>query len=129
MGHVDQGSYCSICGQYRSGRTRRAQHDREFLEHICSRRTCAEVKRQLRKASKISGSVGSLIIEVHHYYHTSRPNEASFDRTHIYSSELHAESLSQNREMLRDRGGPPSVDPLTKPSEDVVRQCLGNGTR
>lgn len=129
MGRVDEESYCSICGECRSSRTRRAEHDRGFIEQICSRRKCSQVKRQLRKASRTTGSAGSLVIEIHHYHHTSHLNEADFSRTHVYSSELHAQSLPQNRAVLPARGGTPYVEPLTKLSENIVRQCLDDNAR
>ena len=111
-----------ICGERRSGRTRRIQQDLGFIEQICSRRTCAEVKRRLQNAVSMSSKAGSLVIEVHHYHHASRIDEVSFNRKHTSSSELHAESLAQS-------GGPPFVEPLTKPSEDVVRQRLDDRAR
>jgi hypothetical protein len=128
MGRVEEGSRCLICGERRSGRTRRIQQDRGFIEQICSRRTCAEVKRRLQNAVSMSSKAGSLIIEIHHYHHASRVDEASFNRTHVHS-ELHAESLAQSGGVLPVRGGPPFIEPLTKPSEDVVRQRLDDRAR
>jgi hypothetical protein len=94
------------------------------LEQICSRRTCAEVKRRLQNAISMSSKAGSLVIEVHHYHHASRIDETGSNRTHTSSSELHAESLAQSGGVLPVRSGPPFAEPLTKPSEDVVRQRL-----
>ena len=74
----------------------------------------------------MSSKAGSLVIEVHHYHHASRIDEVSFNRMYTSSSELHAESLAQSSRVLPVRGGPPFVEPLTKPSEDVVRQRLGD---
>ena len=129
MGRVDEGSRCLICGERRSGRTRRIQQYRGFIEQICSRRTCAEVKRRLQNAISMSSKAGSLVIEVHHYHHASCIDEVGFNRTHTSSSELHAESLTQSGRVLPVRGGPPFVEPLTKPSEDVVRQRLDDRAR
>jgi hypothetical protein len=129
MGRVEEGSRCLICGERRSGRTRRIQQDRGFIEQICSRRTCAEVKRRLQNAISMSSKAGSLVIEVYHYHHASRIDEVGFNRTHTSSSELHAESLAQSGRVLPVRGGPPFVEPLTKPSEDVVRQRLDDRAR
>jgi hypothetical protein len=100
MDHVVERSCCSLCGKCRSGRARPAQHDRGLIAQVCSRRTCAEIKRLLRKALRTSSNASSLIVEVHHYHHTSRPNENSLHRTHIYSSELHAESLPKDHAVL-----------------------------
>jgi hypothetical protein len=122
MGRVDERSRCLVCAKRRSGRTQRVQQDREFTEQICSRRTCTEVKRRLQNAVSMSSKAGSLVIEVHHYHHASRIDEVCFNRKHTSSSELHAESLAQS-------GGPPFVEPLTKPCEDVVRQRLGDRAR
>ena len=124
MGRVEEGSRCLICGERRSGRTRRIQQDRGFIEQICSRRTCAEVKRRLQNAISMSSKAGGLVIEVHHYHHASRIDEVGFKRTHTSSSELHADSLAKSGGVLPVRGGPPCVEPLTKPSKDVVRQRL-----
>lgn len=129
MGRVEEGSRCLICGERRSSRTRHIQRDRGFIEQICSRRTCAEAKRRLQNAVSMSSKASSLIIEVHHYYHASRIDKVSFNRTHTSSSELYAESLAQNGEVLPVCGGPPFVETLTKPSEDVVRQRLDDRAR
>ena len=129
MGRVDEGNRCLICGEHRSGRTRRIQQDRGFIEQICSRRTCAEAKRRLQNAVSMSIKADSLVIEVHHYHHASRINEVGFNRTHTSSSELHAESLAQSGGVLPVHGGPPFVEPLTKPSEDVVKQRLDDRAR
>ena len=77
----------------------------------------------------MSSKAGSLVIEVHHYHHASRIDEVGFNRMHTSSSELHAESLAQNGGVLPVRGGPPFVETLTKPSEDVVRQRLDDRAR
>jgi len=129
MGRVEEGSRCLVCRKRRSSRTQRIQQDREFIEQICSRRTCAKAKRRLQNAFSMSSKAGSLVIEIHHYHHSSRVHEASFNQTHTSSSELHAESLVQSGRVLPVRSGPPLVEPLTKPSEDVVRQRLSNRAR
>jgi hypothetical protein len=129
MGRVEEGSRCLICGERRSDRTRRIQQDRGFIEQICSRRTCAEVKRRLQNAISICSKAGGLVIEVHHYYHASCIDEVGFNQTHTSSLELHAESLAQSGGVLPVCGGPPFVELLTKPSEDVVRQRLGDRAR
>jgi hypothetical protein len=76
----------------------------------------------------MSSKADGLVIEVHHYHHFSRIDEVGFNRTHTSSSELHAESLAQSGGVLPVRGGP-RVEPLTKPSEDVVRQRLDDRAR
>jgi hypothetical protein len=129
MGRVEEGNRCLICGERRSGRKRHIQQDRGFIEQICSRRTCAEVKRRLQNAVSMSSKAGSLVIEVHHYHHASRIDEVGFNRTHTSSLELHAESLAQSVGVLPVRSGPPFVEPLTKPCEDVVRQRLDDRAR
>jgi hypothetical protein len=126
MGQVFEGGCCSLCGKCRSGRARRAEKGEGIIAQVCSRKTCAEIKHLLRKASRNSSNASSLVVEVHHYHHTSRPNEDRIDRTHIYRSELHAESLPKDRAMLPVREEPPPVNPFTKPSENVVRQRLYN---
>jgi hypothetical protein len=103
MGPVVEKSCCSLCGKHRSGRARRAQDDRGLVAQVCSRRACAEFKNLLRKASRISSNSSSLVVEVHHYHHTSHANENNFDCTHIYSSELHAESLPKDQAVLSTR--------------------------
>jgi hypothetical protein len=141
MGQVFEGGCCSLCGKCRSGRARRAENDGGMIAQVCSRRTCAEIKHLLRKASRNSSNTSSLVVEVHHYHHTSRPNEDRHDRTHIYSSELHAESLPKGRavspvrSVLQRHGRlptireePPSVEAFTKPSANVVRQRLYQST-
>ncbi|KAF2844008.1 hypothetical protein T440DRAFT_473732 [Plenodomus tracheiphilus IPT5] len=100
MAHVVEGVYCSLCGKCRSGRARRAQDDRGFIAQVCSRQSCAEIKHLLRKASRISSNASSLVVEVHHYHHPSRPNEGRLHHTHIYSSELHAEALPKDHVVL-----------------------------
>ena len=77
----------------------------------------------------MSSKAGSLVIEVHHYHHASRIDEVCFNRKHTSSSELHAESLAQSGGVLPVRGGPPFVEALTKPCEDVVRQRLDDRAR
>lgn len=77
----------------------------------------------------MSSKAGSLVIEVHHYYHASRIDEVGSSQTHTSSSELHAESLAQSGGVLPVRGGPPFVEPLTKPCEDVVKQRLDDRAR
>ena len=124
MDQVFEGGFCSLCRKRRSGRAHRAENDGGMIAEICSRKTCAEIKHLLRKASRNSSKASSLVVEVHHYHHTSRPNEDRIDRTHIYSSELHAESLPKGRAMLPVREQPPPVKALTKPSKNVVRQRL-----
>jgi hypothetical protein len=110
MSHVVEERCCSLCRKGRSGRAQRAQHDRGFIAQVCSRRSCAEIKHLLRKASRISSNASSLVVEVHYYHHHSRPNEDRLDRTYIYSSKLYAESLPKDRAVLpihlalRDRG-------------------------
>ncbi|RMZ74099.1 hypothetical protein GMOD_00004940 [Pyrenophora seminiperda CCB06] len=137
MSPVVEGSYCSLCGKCRSGRARRAQDDLGLIAQVCSRRTCAEIKRILRKASRTNSNTSSLVVEVHHYHHTSHPNEDRLDRTHVYSSELHAESLPKDyrvfpiRSALQChgsppiiRGEPPHVKAFTELSENVIGQRL-----
>ena len=77
----------------------------------------------------MSSKADSLVIEVHHYYHASRIDEVGFNWTHTSSSELHAKSLAQSGRVLPVCRGPPFVETLTKPSEDVVRQRLDDRAR
>jgi hypothetical protein len=136
MGQVYNGGCCSLCGKCRSARSHRVQNNEGLIAQICSRRTCAGIKDLLRKRLGNNSNASSLVIEVHHYHHASRPNEDRLERTHIYSSELHAESLPNDHTVLpvcsagrlsTVREEPPPVEAFTKPSENVVRQRLYKG--
>ncbi|RMZ66332.1 hypothetical protein GMOD_00005467 [Pyrenophora seminiperda CCB06] len=122
---ADEKNRCWLCGKHRSGN---ALHERGWAAQICRRLECAESKRLLtrllQKISECNGSAGSLAFEVHHYHHFSHPSEADPNRTHTYSSELHAESLPRNHEVLPVRGGPFYVGAFTQPSENMGTQRL-----
>jgi hypothetical protein len=94
------------------------------MKLICSRRTCAEVKRMLQEAQRTSGNASSLTVEVHYYHHTNRPNKAGLNRTHIYSSELHSESLPKNRRVLPVRDRPSYIGAFTELSGETGGQRL-----
>lgn len=124
MAGIDERSRCSLCGKCRSGRARCAQHNRGFMEQICLRQKCAEVKHLLQKAPRAIGKAGSLTIEVNYYHHTSRPNEAGLNRTRICSSELHAESLPKNSGVLPVREGLSYVGVFTELCGNAGRHRL-----
>jgi len=141
MGLIVEENYCSLCGKCRSGRARHAQDDRGLIARVCSRRKCAEIKRILREASRTRSNASSLVVVVHYYHHTSHMNEDRLNRTHIYSSELHAESLPKDyrvlpiRSALQCHGSPPIVrgetpyvEAFNELSENVVGQCLDKST-
>ena len=131
---------CSHCGKRRSLRVRRTPEDRTLYGQICSRRSCAEAKTLLRKASVSGARANILVVEVHHYYHTSRPDDET--RSHIHVSELHAGSArddraelsgsdSLSRSAFRGRAElplgteePPRVDACTKPSKAAVKAAF-----
>jgi hypothetical protein len=94
------------------------------MKLICSRRTCAEVKRMLQEAQRINSNASSLTVEVHYHHHTNRPNKPDLNRTHIYSSELHSESLPKNRRVPPIRDGPSYIGAFTELSGNTREQRL-----
>jgi hypothetical protein len=128
MDHADEKNRCWLCEKHRSGN---ALHERGWAAQICRRSECAEgkrlLKRLLQKVSESNGNAGSLAFEVHHYHHFSHPSEADPNRTHIYRSELHAESVPRDHEVLPVRGGPSYAGVLTSPSENMGTQRLARG--
>ncbi len=131
---------CSHCGKRRSLRARRTPEDRTPYGQICSRRSCVEARTLVRKASVSGGRANILVVEVHHYYHTRRPDDET--RSHIHVAELQADSALDGRAELSGSDSlsrtafrglaelpavteePPCVDACTKPSEAAVRAAV-----
>lgn len=97
MNHAGERKRCWLCEKHRSGH---APHDQGWSAQICRRPECAEskrlLKRILQKISESNSNVAKLDLDIHHYHHFSQNTEANPSRTHMYSSELHGESLTRN---------------------------------
>jgi hypothetical protein len=133
-------SSCLHCGRPRSSRARHASQESTLYNRVCSRRSCAEVKLLLRRASEVNATTCAIVVEIHHYYHTDYSTGNMHAATHV--SELHAESSLGNWAELPGEPfachspsqchdklptifeEPQYVDASTKPSAKAVRGAL-----
>jgi hypothetical protein len=131
-------SSCLCCSRPRSTRAQHALRDSAPHNLGCSRRSCAEVKLLLRKASDAKAAV---VVEIHHHYHTDyaagttyvpvRASELCAEPSQGSWAELPGEAVpchftSQSYGTLPTIFEEPQyVDTSKKPSAKAVREALG----
>jgi hypothetical protein len=136
-------SSCLRCGRPRSSRSRHTIQDSALHNWVCSRRSCAEVKLLLRKASEVDAATTALTVQIHHYYPIDYCASNTLAAAHI--SELHAETSQKSCVELPGEPfayqfpsqgygrlptiyeEPPYVSASTKPSAKEVRETLSKG--
>ena len=131
---------CLRCGRPRSSRARHTPQDSALHNLICSRQACAEARSLLRRASSVSATAGTMVVEIHHYHHVG--HAADEMHTAACIPELQAESPHRSwAELPGERytshsapqghgrlptifEEPAYVDASSKPSADAVRAAL-----